>query len=352
MKEQNMKNRKRKKRLTKKQRQKRKIIFTIIALILMLLLLAVAFVASKLGKLDKQELTDVGINDDLDDDSLKGYTTLALFGVDNRSNGNFKSGNSDTMIIASINNKTGEIKMCSLYRDTYLDVVGDNTFRKANAAYQKGGAEQAVRMMNRNLDLNITDYVAVDFNALVEVIDLLGGVEIDVTDEEAPLVNGYAEEITKVTGKTTSEIGPGTQTLDGVQATAYARIRYTTGWDYKRTERQRLVLTKMFEKAKGASLTTLNDIMDQALPDVSTSLSTTELLGMMMKMGKYNMGDNTGFPFDKTSADVGSLGSTVVAIDLAANVKQLHEFLYNDESYTVSGTVQGISDTIHNDLGY
>jgi LCP family protein required for cell wall assembly len=180
---------------------------------------------------------------------MKGYKTIALFGVDNRSNGNFKSGNSDTMILASINNKTGEIKMCSVYRDSYLD-TGENAFAKANAAYEKGGPEQAVNMLNKNLDLNITDYVAVDFNAMVEVVDLLGGVEIDVNEEEALYVNGYGEEVTKVTGKTTKEIEPGLQTLDGVQATSYARILKGDGWDFKRTERQRLVLTKMFEKVK------------------------------------------------------------------------------------------------------
>lgn len=342
----------RKKKLTKKQRQKRKIIFAIAAVVVMLLLLVVAFVMAKLGKIDKQNLDNVEVNEGLDTSAQSGYTTLALFGVDNRSNGDFKTGNSDTMIIASINNKTGEIKMCSLYRDTYLD-IGDDTFRKANAAYQNGGPKQAINMMNKNLDLDIDGYVAVDFNALVEVIDLLGGVEIEVTEEEVPYVNGYGEEITKVTGKTTTQIGAGTQTLDGVQATAYARIRATTGWDYKRTERQRLVLTKMFEKAKSASLTTLNKILDKALPDISTSLSNTQLLGMMMKLGTYDMGENTGFPFDQTSADVGgSLGSIVIPIDLAANVRQLHEFLYADDDYAVSSTVQGISDTIHENLGY
>ena len=340
-----------KKRLTKKQRQKRKVIFTIVAILLMLVLLVLAFVAAKFGKLDRRKMDDVKVNDGLDTSSLDGYTSIALFGVDNRSNGDFDTGNSDTIIVASINNKTGEIKMCSVYRDTYLD-TDENAFEKANAAYEKGGPEQAINMLNKNLDLNITDYVAVDFNALVEVIDLLGGIEIDVTEEEVPFVNGYGEEITKVTGKTTTQIGAGTQTLDGVQATAYARIRATTGWDYKRTERQRLVINKMFEKAKGASLTTLNSIMDKALPDVSTSLSNTELIGMMTQMSKYNMGDNTGFPFDKTSERVGDLGIITIPIDLAANVTQLHQFLYSNETYAVSPTVQGISDTIHENLGY
>ena len=340
-----------KKKISKKKRQKRKIIFTIVLILLMLVLFGFAFVASKLGKMDTKKLSNIKVNANLDDDGLKGYKSIALFGVDNRSNGNFDSGNSDTIIVVSINNDTGEIKMCSVYRDTYLD-IDEGKFRKANAAYAAGGPEQAINMLNKNLDLNIDDYVAVDFNALVEVIDLLGGVEIDVTEEEAPLVNGYGEEVTKVTGKTTTPISAGLQVLDGVQATSYARIRYTTGWDYKRTERQRLVITKMFEKAKSASIGTLNKILDAALPDISTSLSSTEMLGMATKLGKYSMGENTGFPFDKQSGSVGNLGDMVVPVDLAANVKQLHQFLYNDDNYTVSTTVQQLSDTIHANTGY
>lgn len=345
-----------KKKRTKKQRQKRKIIFTVITLVLMIILLIMAYFAAKLGKLDKMKMDDVEVNDGLDTSGMKGFTTLALFGIDNRTNGNFQSGNSDTMIIASINNKTGEVKMVSLYRDTYLD-IGEGVFRKANAAYGQGnaeitGPERAVSMMNKNLDLNISDYVAVDFNALVEVIDLLGGIEIEVTEEEAGYMNSYIDEITGVTGKTSSHISGGMQTLDGVQSTAYARVRYTSGWDFKRTERQRLVIQKMFEKAKGASLTTLNSVLDSALPDVSTSLGNTELLGMMMKIGKYNLGENTGFPFEHAGVSAGNLGEVVVAVDLAANVRKLHEFLYGETDFTVSPTVQGISDTIKNQLGY
>lgn len=339
-----------KKRLTKKQRQKRKIIFTILAIFLIIILLVVAFVASKLGKLDKQSLDHVQINSDLDTSSMKGYKTMVLFGIDNRSNGNFKSGNSDTMILASINNKTGDVKMCSVYRDSYLD-TGDNAFGKANDAYEKGGPERAINMLNKNLDLNITDYVATDFNALVEVVDLLGGVDIDVTDEEVPFVNGYGEEITKVTGKTTKQIGPGMQTLDGVQATSYARIRGTDGWDFKRTERQRLVISKLFEKAKKASLPTLNNVMDKALPYVSTSLSNTDILGMMTQAGKYKLGDNTGFPFDHASATIPKWGQVVVPSNLAANVTKLHQFLYSEDNYKVSPTVQKISDTIQSKFG-
>lgn len=343
------------KKLNKRKKKKGKVILAVLAVILLLLLFVVAFVLSKLGKMDNIsiDLKDLKIND-LDESTekaMKGYTTIALFGLDNRENGNFEGGNSDTIIVASINNDTGEIKMASVYRDTYMD-VGDNMFRKANAGYANGGPKNAMNMLNKNLDLKITDYVAVDFNALVEVIDQLGGIEIEVTAEEAGLMTGYMDEIAGMTGKTATPVSAGLQTLDGVQATAYARIRYTVGWDYKRTERQRLVITKIFEKAKSANIGTLNSILDTVLPDVSTSLSATELLGLATKAGKYNMGDSVGFPFEKTSGSVGNLGDMVIAIDFEANVIELHKFLYDNESYTPSSALKELSATIKNNTGY
>lgn len=339
----------------KKRNTKRKIIISIVLVAAAIVLICVAFVMSKLNKLDKISfsLGDIKTNDlnDATKKAMKGYTTLALFGLDNRSNGNFESGNSDTMIVASINNETGEIKMASVYRDSYLD-IGDGTFKKANAAYNTGGPKQAINMLNQNLDLNISDYVSVDFNALVEVIDQLGGIEIDVTEEEAANLAGYIEEVEELSGKSGGPVSAGTQTLNGVQATAYARIRYTTGWDFKRTERQRTVISKIFEKAKQADLLTLNSVLDTVFPDISTSLSVGEMLSLAKNAGKYTMGESTGFPFEYVSVDNGPLKYMVVPKDHQANVVKLHEFLYTNESYTPSAQLQELSTTIHNNTGY
>ena len=344
-----------KKKLTKRKRQKMKVIVLTVLVILILLLSGVAFAMSKWGKLEriKLEKGDIETNE-LSKETMKNmkdYTTLALFGLDNRSNGNFERGNSDTIMVASINNKTGEIKMVSVYRDTYLD-MSDGSFNKANAAYNIGGPKQAVNMLNKNLDLHITDYVSVDFNALVDVIDMLGGIELEITEEEAVYINGYIDEIVSVTGKLSNHISAGTQVVDGTQATAYARIRYTTGWDYKRTERQRIVLSKIFEKVKHSDLGTLNGIMDAVLPEVSTSLSLTEMMGMLKDIGKYNMGESAGFPFEKESANVGNVSYAVVAVDFENNVKELHKFLFAGENYTPSATVQQLSETIRSKTGY
>lgn len=341
-----------KKRVTKKQRQKRKVILAVVAVVVALILGVVAFVASKFAKLDSVGLKNIKINklSKETEEGMKGYTTLALFGLDNRSNGNFERGNSDTIIVVSINKENGEIKMASVYRDTYLEVSEDK-FRKANAAYAAGGPEQAINMLNKNLDLDIEDYVTVDFNAVVDAVDLLGGVELDITEDEVRHMNSYIDSVSDVTGKRSSHVGAGTQLCDGVQATAYARIRYTVGWDFKRTERQRTVVTKMFEKAKQADLLTLNSLVDEMLPEISTSLSSAEILGLAADAMKFKMGENTGFPFENQGGTVGELGDLVIPVNLEDNVIQLHQFLYANEKYVPSQTVKDISATIHNNSG-
>lgn len=349
-----------KKKMTKRKRQKFKVIGLILMILLILLLAVVAVVVffgmSKLNKLDRISIGkhDVEINElsPETEESLKGYTTLALFGLDNRSNGSFQSGNSDTIIVASINNDTGEIRMASVYRDTFLD-IGDGSFNKANAAYNQGGPKKALNMLNKNLDLNITDYVSVDFNAVVLAVDAVGGIELDLTSEEVKYINGYIDEVAEVTGNGGQHItSPGLQTVNGVQATAYARIRYTSGADFKRTERQRDVIAKVFEKVKQASLFDLNSIVDTLLPEISTSLDLTEMLGMAKDAGKYSMGENTGFPFERQTAHIGNITYAEVAVDFEANVKQLHQFLYGNENYTPSTTVQQLSEAMRNQAGF
>ncbi len=347
-----------KRKTSRRKRQKRKIILLVTAVLLVLIMIPVAFSWSKYDKMGKIVIKDKDVKiNQLEPDTkkaLEGYESLALFGLDNRSTGNFESGNSDTIIVVSINKETGEIKMASVYRDTYLDIDEDK-FRKANAAYANGGPKKAIEMLNKNLDLDITDYVSVDFSALVDAVDLLGGVDLDeLSQEEAKWLNAYVNDTVKNIGyeEYVPEVSAGQNVhLNGVQATAYARIRYV-GLDYGRTERQRTIITKMFEKAKSCDLMTLNSLMDKLLPQISTSLSPTELLSLAGNAAKYHMGENTGFPFEKESHDVGSMGDMVIPLDLEENVVKLHQFLYANETYTPSQTVKDLSETIHNNTGY
>ena len=331
--------------LRRKKRRKR-IIVLILELIILAVLGVVAYGMFKLDKLDFNILDKSRL--DVYKDTGP-YTNIALFGLDSR-NGELEGGvQSDTIMIASINNETSDVKLVSVYRDTLLQQA-DGTYEKANSAYNTGGVEDAISLLNRNFDLDIQNYVSVNFNALVDVIDLLGGLEIDMTAEEAFWCNGYAFETAQVTGKEMTQIKEeaGTQLLDGVHAVGYARIRYTDGNDFKRTERQRIVLEKVMEKAKKASFSTLNKIVDEVFPQISTSFSSADLLGFAANALNYTIVDTSGFPFDVTTSENvrNHSGSYVVPIDFSSNVSRLHEFLFGEEDYTPSETVQQIDNDI------
>ncbi len=313
---------------------------------------AVAYVYAKWSKIDTQDIKaeDIVINEEVkmnkEVDLGDGYTNVALFGVDSR-DGNLGEGNrTDCIIVASLNNETKEIKMVSVYRDTLLD-LSEGTYQKCNAAYSYGGPVLAINMLNMNLDLDIQDYVTVDFGAIADAIDLLGGVEIEVTEEELPYINQYIPETANSAGKAANYLSSaGLQTLDGTQATTYARIRSTAGGDFTRTERQRLVIEKMFEKAKSADLGTLNAIIDKVFPQVSTSFTLQEILKYATAYSEYKLVGNMGFPQDNYTDLLSGLGSVVVPDDLVSNVTKLHEFLFGTTGYTPSSTVQTVNSNI------
>ena len=341
-----------KKKITKKQRQQRKLIVFGVEVACLVLLLGLVYVWSLISKIEVDtdfNDSEAGINEDLDSETveiLEGYTNIALFGLDNRSVGNYKTGHSDVIMIASIDNKTKEVKLVSVYRDTYLS-VGDGKYSKANSAFMKGGAKQAVQMLNANLDLNITEYVCVDWAAVIKTVDALGGVEIDVTKAEVKYLNKYVKDMGKEIGSDTTQIeGPGRQVLNGAQATAYARIRYTAGNDFKRASRQRIVLEAMLNKAKSANVGTLLDICNQVFGHISTSLELSEILTLAKNVSDYSIASTTGFPFEVTTKQLSGSGDTVIPIGLEDDVSKLHEYMFGTENYQPSKTVQAISNSI------
>lgn len=348
-----------------KRRRRRRILFFFEVLILLILVGGIFVYAQINKKLDLMQESDVdmsqvGVNEGVED--VKGYQTIALVGLDNTSD-TLDYGNSDTMIIASINNDTKKVKLVSLYRDTYLNVGTDpkgneDTYTKANAAYAYGGAQQLMTMMNKNLDLSLDGYVTVDFAAVAETIDLLGGLDIEMTADEVEHMNDYCVETSEATGKSYEEIYPedGVHHLNGVQAVSYARIRYTAGNDFRRAARQRLVIYKMVEKAKNSSWTTLNKIVDTVCPMVATSLSKADILKMGMNMITYDIEDQSGFPTKHLEGETikDAVGTdAVLPVTLEQNVIALHQFLYPEETdYVPSATVQEYSDHIIEESGY
>ena len=326
-----------------------------IEIIVLLILAAGLFAAAKLGKIQRTEISkdDIVVNDSLspqEQEVLDGYTNIALYGVDSREGNLELDAHSDALMIASINNKTKDIKLVSVYRDTYLDNT-NGEYRKATECYYFGGPKRSMAMLNVNLDLDIQDFVTVDFNVVAEVVDELGGIEIDVQEDEITHLNNYQVEGSQVTGK---EIVPvtsaGMQTLNGLQTLSYCRIRYTTGSDYKRTERQRTVLEQILKKAKSTDLLTLNSIIDKVSGSILTSLSTTEMLGLAKDIASYNLVDTTGFPFEVQTANI-SAGDCVIPVNLEQNVLQLHQWLFGSEEYTPSDKVKEISNKIINETG-
>ena len=320
--------------------------------VLLVFFIAVAYVYTKWSKIDTRDIKaeDIVINEEVklnkELDLGDGYKNVALFGVDSRDGSLGKGNRTDCIIVASLNNETKEIKMVSVYRDTLLN-LSEGTYQKCNGAYSYGGPVMAINMLNMNLDLDIEDYVTVDFGAIADAIDLLGGVDIEVTEEEVPYINSYIWETAASAGKEETLVQTsGLQTLNGVQATTYARIRSTAGGDFTRTERQRLVIEKMFEKAKTADLGTINEIIDKVFPQVSTSFTLQEILMYASAYSEYTLSENMGFPVDKYTDTVSGLGSIVIPQDLTSNVTKLHEFLFGTAGYTPSSTVQNVSSNI------
>lgn len=317
-----------------------------VEVIILATLSVVAYGVFKLGKLDFNILDERNLEAYKDTGP---YTNIALFGLDSR-NDELEGGvQSDSIMIASINNETSEVKLISVYRDTLLKQK-DGTYEKANSAYNVGGPEDAISMLNRNFDLDIKNYISVNFSALIKAIDALGGIELEMTEEEADWCYKYAMDTAEIAGVECGdfEVKAGKQHVDGVHAVAYARIRYTEGNDFKRTERQREVLEKTAQKAKEADFLTLNQIVDEVFPLISTSFSMQDLLGFAANALDYTIVETSGFPYQVTTSEnvISHTGSYVVPIGFTDNVTKLHGALFEDSAYQPSETVQQINDDI------
>lgn len=343
----------------KKKHRVRRLIITL--LVLILLVLPTLFILARMSGImegistaDIRNLISDEVKKSQETGAMAGYTNIALFGLDSTQQ-SLDSGNNrtDVMIIASINDKTGEVKLVSVYRDTYLD-IGDGNYQKANAAYAYGGPEQAIKMLNTNLDLNITDYATIGFGGVADMIDEVGGIEIDVQQDEIEHLNNYQSTMAEELGKEYVPVtSSGTQTLNGLQATAYCRIRYTDGGDFKRTERQKEVLSKTFAKLKKSGPITMLKAANDLSSEVRTSLNAAEIASLVIKAFRFNITETNGFPNEELRT-VGYIGdqSCVIPIHLSDNVVWLHKYLFGDDSYQVSETVQNISNEVSARSGY
>ena len=339
---------------TKVKKQKKigiavKLILVVIIAIVILMILGVSYMLSKFSKVETVDIKsdELMINAEVEEANFgEGYFNVVLFGLDSREGTVEQGGMSDTIIIASLNNETKEVKMVSVYRDTYLNLT-NGSYGKCNGAYNLGGPTQAVNMLNTNLDLNLEKYVTVDFTIVTDIIDILGGIELEIDEYEIEFINDYIGETARVAGKERTYIGEaGVQLLNGVQATTYARIRKTKGGDFKRTDRQRYVIEQMVEKIKHTDLGTINEVIDAVLPRVSTNFTPTEIAYYAAAYLDINLGPSTGFPQMFSDAMLPSSGSTVIPATLKSNVITLHEFLFPEIEYAPSSQVNSNSNTI------
>lgn len=360
----NRKRKKGKRPLSPRQKAKRRrvrniILLAFVATILLIAGLVYAFVQSKFDKFQKPDFKEEDVaNTDLAKETvekMKGYTTIALFGVDARDNDSLGKGvHADVDMIANINNETGEIKLVSVYRDSYFS-ISDKSYNKLTQAYFEGGPKQAIEALNKNLDLNITKYATFNWAAVATAINVFGGVDVEITKEEFRVINGFITETVKGTGIGTVQLkSAGMNHLDGVQAVAYARLR-KMDTDYQRTERQRLIMSLTMEKAKQADLTTLLGTVDLIFPMISTNIDMGTCISLAKNFNNYYLGETTGFPFQKDSKIMGKKGDCVIPLNLEEDVQQLHEFLFGGseegKSYTPSETVKKISKKILSDAG-
>ncbi len=310
--------------------------------ILLLLLIPTLFFVYSLSKIDHYDLNlgDVAMNDVKNPDK-ESYRTLVLFGVDSRKGELEQNTRTDSIIVASIHKRTKKVRLLSLFRDTRVHVEGHG-FTKLNHAYAYGGPELALSTINRNFDLTITDFATVNFSALTNVIDALGGVTLNIKKKELKHVNAYTRDVAKINGTTFEYLKkPGKQVVTGTQATAYTRVRYTAGGDFTRAERQRTVIQAIMKKAKSTNPIKLAGVMQTVLPQIKTSLSSLEVLGLATSVLFYQIEEQDGFPFDQTSQSIGGL-SMVVPRTLPSNVVKMHQFLYGTEGYKPSTAVENI----------
>ncbi len=301
------------------------------------------------------------------------YTNFILFGVDSR-HGEVNASNSDSMLIVSVHNTTGEVKMVSVYRDSLLGIYDKEgnlyNYFKVNSAYAGGGPEAAINTMNKNLDLDIKDYVTVNFAGVAKIIDSLGGIKVNLTDDEVAQLNQHLRSTISSTG----EYSPGIKhsgkniSLNGLQATTYCRIRKATFYDPKtgeaisndfgRAARQRFVMTQLIAKAKKAGVAQLQDMVQEVLKGkkkknriISTSFSLDEIVNMLPIVMDFELAGSQGFPSSLTTGTI-SGASYVIPLGVSANVKELHKFLFGEENYEPTEAVNSISNYVEGFTGY
>lgn len=309
----------RKNRGSKDQKKKKKIIIGVIATILTIIILGVAggyfYVNNLLNKFDKVEVNedDLSMNPELKE-KYGDIKNIALFGIDSVDG---VTGRSDSIMILTLDSRHNKIKLTSVMRDSYVNIA-DRGMDKINHAYAFGGPTLAMKTLNENFDLDIKDFMSVNFSSMPTIIDMVGGVDIDITAEEAPMIPGLS--------------GAGRYNLTGDEALAYARIRYAEGGDYKRTERQRTVIDAIFAKVSNTSISKYPDLISKFLPLVKTNMTSSELMGLSSTFASLISAklEQDRFPRDGFSEGKSINGIYYLTFDKKETTDQMHNWIFED----------------------
>lgn len=347
--------RERRRRVKKKTNVKGIIIFAIVELLTLIVIIGIGYITrinnlSQKVEFDKKEVRNTNI-DSVKLETMKGYFTIAIFGVDSRTGDVGKGNNSDINIIANINVETGDIKLISIYRDTFLNITDGGSYGKMNAAYMYGGPIGAVKAINKNLDLNIENYITFNWKAVANAIDLLGGIDIEITRAEFKYMNSFIHETCRSTGifydnpaaMYIHSYGP--LHLNGVQAVAYGRLRLMDS-DFQRVDRQRKVIIESLKAAKKMSFIQLSAILDLILPQIAYEFDMSQALTLARNISGFNVSETIGFPTNFTQQEMGKSGDCIIPKSLATNVVKLHSTVFGDEGYSPSSAVHTYSNRI------
>jgi len=344
-----------------RKRKFKKTLFVVEIIVLGIVAFGVYFYLNLNNKLSKTKV-DIDKNNLGADYKIDGYLNIALFGVDARDDELDQGTRSDTIMIVSICEKNKTINIISVYRDTFLLVpdYGDNPnnylddYTKVTHAYTKGPSS-AIQTLNKNLDMNIENFVTINFMALVKTIDMLGGIEVEVPNKEGFVeqINKHSSVIAELNGDTYKPVEkPGRQVLNGYQALGYARVRKVAGEsDFTRATRQREILNLTLQKFKSKGLTKTDDILNSITANMRTSFSTNDIISLMAKVSTYNISTSKGFPFETVTKNTSSGSSELASPSLLNNVDQLHKELFPDLEYVPSEKLKTISNHIATTYG-
>lgn len=345
-------------KLKARRKKKRKIWFILLEIAVLIGILCFAgysYISSRLDLMQRlpwnpDEIKNVEISEEKQE-QMSGYWTIAVFGVDSRNSSVGKGNNSDVNILCNIDQGTGEIRLVSVYRDSYLNISDKNTYNKINAAYMQGGPEQVVKALNRNLDIDIDDYATFNWKAVADAINILGGIDVEITKSEFYYINAFISETVKATGVASTQLkSAGMNHLDGVQAVAYARLR-KMDTDFARTERQREIIQQCFVKLRQANFSVINNVMEVVFEQILSSVTLNDIIPAAKNLTKYTIVDTMGFPAARSDANMGKKGDCVIPQTLESNVIELHRFLFGEEDYQPSDMVKNISKKISADSG-